>query len=912
MVNNICGLYYHKPSQAEQNASRYVGQHVQRRLVRPSWQRCYLPQLQLQSTTQINRLSYATHLTQVFVNTNESTIEHATYVFPLYDGVTVCSFECTIGDRVIKGRVEEKAQARKTFQEAVEQGQQAGLLEHLPSGIFNVSIANIVAYSNIKVEVTYGGELKHDAQIDGLRYTLPLTIAPRYGDYPSETLALKYGSHLAVSRGMSITIYVDMGDCAVHSVSMPNKYYQDLAAIEIDANTIGQASASLTLPSAEMQDDFVLQMNVDKIDTPAAVVEKHPTLHGHQAIMASFVPKFMLPAIRPEIVFIADQSGSMGGDKNTSLIAALSVFLKSLPIGVMFNVYAFGTSFNHIFEKSQPYNQQTSAAALEMVQHFNAQFGGTELQAPVEDAFKRRLPNLPLEVILLTDGQIWSEASLFDFINQEVAKEETPARVFCLGIGGDVSSTLVEGVARAGNGLSQFVANGEDMDIKLVRMLKAALYPHLHDSKLTVNYHEDFDDFEIVDKLPVATEYSDLTAGTLQTDWNMISEDIATLSLSSEVVIQQPMLLFDAGIDLDTPIVGSDAERTRKMREATPPCVLQTPSSLNSLFPWNRTTAYLLIGDCEKEPKSVTLSAQSPQGLLALEIPVQVSSKSGVVIHQLAARKEIQELEQGRGWLQTYVAPGESKALQQQLTVGENFASIFQKEAVRLGVKYQVAGKYTSFVAIEDGQPTGEAFDASNETTQTPSSGKAKKKLAARQAKQDLRKQSRGFCCRVASPMRESAPPVFVYGRSPLPPPPPASRMASSAPMSLAPSQGAANTGSALAEDQKSRSQQDLPVPSTDIGKVRALISLQEFDGHWVWSEGFVRLIGVTMQDVKSRVDISAVTATSAAIRVLKQKFGHLEEVWDLCAEKAEKWLQDCGQSAERARTENLLEDLLR
>jgi len=106
----------------------------------------------------------------------------------------------------------------------------------------------------------------------------------------------------------------------------------------------------------------------------------------------------------------------------------------------------------------------------------------------------------------------------------------------------------------------------------------------------------------------------------------------------------------------------------------------------------------LLPTDEKRRPEALLLKGTSPDGPLELEISVQILDNPGETIHQLAAKKAVQELEEGRGWLQ------EAK-LEDGTSVKDKFPSymheLVRREAVRLGVKYQVGSKYCSFVAIE-------------------------------------------------------------------------------------------------------------------------------------------------------------------------------------------------------------------
>ena len=102
--------------------------------------------------------------------------------------MSVVEFFCQIGERTIYGLVKEKNEARKTYEEAKERGESAALLEQLPDAadVFTTAISNIPNGASVQVSVKYVQELKHDAEVDGIRLTIPSSISPRYGYYPGK------------------------------------------------------------------------------------------------------------------------------------------------------------------------------------------------------------------------------------------------------------------------------------------------------------------------------------------------------------------------------------------------------------------------------------------------------------------------------------------------------------------------------------------------------------------------------------------------------------------------------------------------------------------------------------------------------------------------------------------------------
>ncbi|KAJ8105488.1 hypothetical protein ONZ43_g7408 [Nemania bipapillata] len=493
----FCGCWYPPPQYY--SGSKYIGPPHQN-------SKSYLPLEDMEAHTVIKDVSSRTVLTQTFLNNTAGPIKGLAYSFPLYDGVSVVSFTATIGDIQIQGLVKEKQQARREYNDAVSKGSLAGLLEQVPeaSDVFVTSIGNVPAGAKVVVEVVYVGELKHDAESNGIRFTIPSSIAPRYGQTPGSVAgSLPLNTALASSKAAdAIRITVDFQSpegCIIQQIQSPSHP----AAVTIGRTTDmpttsfvpNRGSATLLLGSTNLDKDFVIIANVRDADKPRALLETHATISNQRALMATLVPRFNIAPTYGEIVFIVDRSGSMDG-KMQLVTRALTILLKSLPVGVKFNICSFGSRHSFLWPRSKSYTDDNLNQALKHIDTFQADFGGTELHDPVKVTISQRFTDMLLDAIILTDGQIWNQESLFSIIRQ--ATETHKCRFFSLGIGSGASTALVEGIATAGNGFSQFVAENEKMDRKMIRLLKGALTPHIDDYTLEVKYKSDDDDFEMV------------------------------------------------------------------------------------------------------------------------------------------------------------------------------------------------------------------------------------------------------------------------------------------------------------------------------------------------------------------------------------------------------------------------------
>ena len=504
-VEYICGLYY--------NVARFGGM-----------ERAYLPQVEVNVHANILATTSRTVLKQTFVNPSTTRgIREVRYAFPLYDGVSVVGFSCHVGNRLIVGEVKEKEKAKEAYRDAIAQGETAGLLEQLPeaSDVFTTTVGNIPPGARIIVDVTYLGELKHDMEVDGIRFTIPTSICPRYGNVSG----VHFDSLQRMDGTISIIVDAEMAEGSfiqkLQSPTHPISMSMGTTSVDPDAApSMSKASVTLSLGVAHLETDFVLQVIAKDTCVPKAILETHPTIPNHRALMTTLVPKFALPLEKPEVVFVCDQSASMSGSDMKLAKEALQVFLKSLPVGVKFNICSFGSRHSFLFPRSASYGQDTLAQATHHAERLDNNYGGTEMLMPLSATIENRYKDMPLNIILLTDGEIWNQQDVFDYLNEQIQENKAPIRVFTLGIGSGVSHSLIEGIAKAGNGFSQSVQQGEKMSSKVVRMLKGALSPHVTDYTLEIKYStsEGEDDSEIIEKvadsLKIQLDLKDKDSGT--------------------------------------------------------------------------------------------------------------------------------------------------------------------------------------------------------------------------------------------------------------------------------------------------------------------------------------------------------------------------------------------------------------
>jgi len=418
---------------------------------------------------------------QRFRNREDVPLE-VVYVFPIDEAAAVCGFSAHVDGVHFDGVVMEREEAFRTYDDAMEAGHGAFLLDEARADVLTVSLGNVKPGSAVDLELSYVTELAAEGQ--GVRFTLPTTVSPRYapaedraGVGPTPADEVNPPVELEVPYRFTFEMEVEMSG-GIRAVASPSH----AVGVEIDGS---HARVRLAQRDAAMDGDLVVIIGAPGLDVPRAIVERSDK---GEAVMVSFVPSFApagdgaaARADAAEVVFVIDRSGSMGGESIAEVRNALQLCLRSLRIGCRFNIVSFGTAFSTLFPESRPYDEASLAEAAAFVATVDADMGGTEILPALEHVVSRpAAEGLARQVVLLTDGEV----SNTDAVIALAKRHAGTTRFFTFGIGAGASQHLVRGVARASNGAAEFIAPGERVVPKVMRQFARLLAPAFLDARV--------------------------------------------------------------------------------------------------------------------------------------------------------------------------------------------------------------------------------------------------------------------------------------------------------------------------------------------------------------------------------------------------------------------------------------------
>lgn len=406
-------------------------------------------------------------VTQSYRNVEEDSIE-AVYTFPLPLDAVLLDLSLELNGQTLHGLVQARAEAEERYEEAIEDGDTAILLEEVQDGLYTVNVGNLLPGERAVVRFRYAQ--LHRWQGDSLRFHLPTTLAPRYGDPAAAGL----GPHqlpqhvLTASRGFSLTLQIE-GELAGGDFECPS---HPLAVERRD----GLLELALAGGSTLMDRDFILVLRAPEGGTAEGLWAPDGEEHVALASFHPMPPVEDTSAAAPRCLkLVVDCSGSMGGDAIAQARSALHEILSQLRPADHFEIIAFGSTWRALFGEPKVASRANIRRAARFVERMDADMGGTEIHEALRAAFRAgEVEGLPSDVLLITDGGVWQQDDVIQTVRH------SGHRLFTVGVGSAVSEVFLRRLAGATQGACELVSPREDMAERIVRHFHRLHQPRAH------------------------------------------------------------------------------------------------------------------------------------------------------------------------------------------------------------------------------------------------------------------------------------------------------------------------------------------------------------------------------------------------------------------------------------------------
>lgn len=404
-----------------------------------------------------------TTVRQVFRNTNGWQLE-GTYFFPLPDDAALSGFSMLMGGKMVAGEVLEKEKAAKIYRDIVSRAQDPALLEYVGRRLFQAKVFPIPALGTAEIELTYSETLLRNGATVEYRYPLRTQ-----------------GASPAAVADLSISVEAE-------SKTPMRVVYSPSHAVDVVKKGDFAFKASFEQKGAVADRDFTLVVGLGA-DAVGATLLTHAESQGDGAFVLLFSPSDDVAkseTLAKDVVFVADTSGSMAGDKMEQLKRALSFCVKSLDPRDRFNLITFSTESRSWRDGLAVADPAAKDAALQFIAERQA-LGGTNIADALSAALAtKKDPSRPFLVIFLTDGLPTVGLTDVETILKDAKGRSENARVFVFGIGKDVNTLLLDRLADENRGARDYVGEREDLELKLSSFFQKVASPVLTDLKLLV------------------------------------------------------------------------------------------------------------------------------------------------------------------------------------------------------------------------------------------------------------------------------------------------------------------------------------------------------------------------------------------------------------------------------------------
>ena len=418
------------------------------------------------AAVEINGASARVALKQTFVNPQSRQIE-GTWLWSVPPGAAISDLAVTLGGKKIAAEILSADKAREIYTGIVRQMRDPAILEFVGRDLVRAKIFPIPA--NAKVEV----ELAYSQPLNGNRFNLPLRV-------PNANAATG-----DVAASVDLTFKND----DVRAVFSPSHPVEVVRSGE-------QTRVTGEFSSNDRDFSLLWTRGENAVDLQMLTYQSPSETDGFFLLLAApDARKNETPIEAKDVTFVFDTSGSMNeGNKIEQARRALQTLLSNLNPQDRFNIVTFASDVKPFRDGLTPATPANLDAARAFIGDIKA-VGGTNIEAALAKATSEadEKTTRPQQIVFLTDGlPTVGETSVETLLN-DAKKANQNARMWTFGVGFDVNTRLLDGLASENGGDADYVLPNEDIETKVGALYEKIAYPVLTDTKLDFGGLETYD-----------------------------------------------------------------------------------------------------------------------------------------------------------------------------------------------------------------------------------------------------------------------------------------------------------------------------------------------------------------------------------------------------------------------------------
>lgn len=387
-------------------------------------------------------------------------------IMPLPEGTVLLQMSIFINGEEVKGEVLDRDAAAKVYTDIVRQMRDPLLAEWAGKNLVRVRLFPIPAGGEQRVRVEYATVLPVDHRLS--RFTYPMKGA---------------GGGQANGRGHSPELRLRVGLRAAKDV---RNVYSPSHDVEIDVKSARHVAVDLKDRRIDPTRDFVLVYSVSDDDVGFGLL---PHRKGGQDgyFLMTFQPKTARKAQRPpsQTVWVLDVSGSMSGLKLKKAKEALRFGINRLRDEDSFNIIAFSSDTDSLFDQLVAGDGAHKDEALAFVDELEAE-GGTDIDSALRLALGG-MADKGVNVVFLTDGEpTVGETKPRRILERAEKANRDHARMFVFGVGDEVNTHLLDKLAKDNNGMSLYVRPDAEIEVVVSHFFAKVSWPAVTDLRVRV------------------------------------------------------------------------------------------------------------------------------------------------------------------------------------------------------------------------------------------------------------------------------------------------------------------------------------------------------------------------------------------------------------------------------------------